>query len=272
MKNKTRLKTILLAASIFLTTLALVSCGSNEQKLPFAQQPPKTEINVSAAVSLKEALGEIAEKYRTKNPNTKIIFNFGASGTLQKQIEQGAPADMFVSAAPKQMNELEAKNLIKKETRQNLVKNELVLIVPAISSLNPGKYEDIEKKEVEKFAMGEPEVVPAGQYAKQVLTKIGIWDKVKGKAIQGKDVRTVLAYVETGNVAAGIVYKTDAVASGNKVKIAAAAPPLSHEPIVYPIAILTEAKDVKATEDFYKFILSPESKPVWEKSGFTPVK
>lgn len=252
--------------SIFLVMILAVGCGNNPAPKQAAAQP--VEINISAAVSLKDALAEIEKNYQTKNPNVKLILNLGASGTLQKQIEQGAPADIFISAAPTQMNELEAENLVNKATRKNLVENKLVMIVPQNSALNLSKYEDIVKPEVGKFSIGEPTVVPAGQYAQQVLQKMGIWEKVKDKAVLAKDVRTVLTYVETGNAEAGIVYKTDA-ASSSKVRVVAAAPEGSHQPIVYPVAILAGAKQPKAAEDFLTYLTSTESKAVFEKYGFT---
>lgn len=253
--------------SILLITVFVVGCGGGvKQEQPQTAAQP-VELNISAAVSLKDALADIQKNYQAKNPNVKLVYNLGASGTLQKQIEQGAPADIFISAAPTQMNELEAKNLVNKATRKNLVENKLVMIVPLNSALGLTKYEDITKSEVVKFSIGEPSVVPAGQYAQQVLQKIGIWEKVKDKAVLAKDVRTVLTYVETGNVEAGIVYKTDA-ASSTKVKEVASAPEGSHQPIVYPMAILRDTKQQKAAEDFLAYLTAPESKVIFEKYGF----
>lgn len=255
----------LLAAS-----LSVAGCGGGKQETP----PPKAqqvEITVSAAVSLKDALAEIQKNYQAKQPNVTLVFNLGASGALQKQIEQGAPADIFISAAPKQMDELVAKNLINKATRKNLVENKLVLVVPQSSTLGLNKFEDLTNAGVQKFAMGETTSVPAGQYGQQVLQKLGLWDKAKDKIVFAKDVRTVLAYVETGNVEAGIVYKTDAV-SGAKVKIAATAPEGSHEPIVYPVAILSASKQSKAAEEFLAYIAGPDGKAVFEKYGFVMSK
>ena len=196
---------------------------------------------------------------------------WGASGSLQKQIEQGAPADIFVSAAPKQMDELETKNMVHKATRKNLVENKLVLIVPQNSTLGLVKFEDLTKASVQKISVGEPTVVPAGQYAQQVLQKLGIWDQLKDKAVLAKDVRTVLVYVETGNVDAGIVYKTDATSS-NKTKIVATAPEGSHTPIIYPAAVLSGSKQQKSAEAFLAYMAGPEGKPVFEKYGFVMSK
>jgi molybdate transport system substrate-binding protein len=265
---KNRLFSFMMAA--LLITSFLAGCSSEKQATP-ATTPPKIELNISAAVSLKDALAEIQKDYEAKNPNSKLIYNLGASGALQKQIEQGAPADIFISAAPKQMNDLEEKNLVNKSTRKNLVENKLVVIVPTASTLNITKYEDLTKDEVQKVSIGETGSVPAGQYAQEVLKKLGIWDKVQSKAVLAKDVRTVLTYVETGNVEAGIVYKTDAVSS-DKVKIAATAPEGSHQPIVYPVAVLSGTKQEKAAADFLAYLSTPECKTIFEKYGFTMSK
>ena len=264
---KTRILSFLLSA-ILITSL-MAGCSSQKQAIPAT--PQKIELNVSAAVSLKDALGEIQKNYEAKNPNIKLIYNLGASGSLQKQIEQGAPADIFISAAPKQMNELEAKNLVNKTTRKNLVENKLVIVVPKTSAITISSYEDLTKNEIQKISIGETGSVPAGQYAQEVLKKLGIWDKVKDKAVLAKDVRTVLTYVETGNVEAGIVYKTDA-ASSKKVNIAATAPEGSHQPILYPAAILSETKQQKTAEDFLTYLSTPECKAIFEKYGFTMSK
>lgn len=258
---------VVMLAMLVVAALSLVGCSTEKQAPPAAQQDQPIEINVSAAVSLKDALAEIQKNYQAKNPNVKLVYNLGASGSLQKQIEQGAPADIFISAAPKQMNELEAKNIMNKATRKNLVENKLVVVVPKDSKLNITKYEDLAQDAVQKLALGETATVPAGQYAQQVLQKLGLWDKVKDRVVFAKDVRTVLAYTETGNVEAGIVYKTDATSS-DKVKVAAVAPEGSHEPIVYPVAIATGSKQQQAAEAFVAYLFSAESKAVFEKNGF----
>jgi molybdate transport system substrate-binding protein len=258
---------VFLFICVCLISMITAGCSGKSEKAP-DQAAQTVELNVSAAVSLKDALTEIQKQYEVKNPNVKILYNLGASGSLQKQIEQGAPADLFISAAPKQMDELDAKNLINKVTRKNLVENELVLVIPVNSTLDINQFNDLVKPTVGKVSIGEPSVVPAGQYAQEVLRKLNIWDKVSGKAVLAKDVRTVLTYVETGNVEAGIVYKTDA-ASSTKVKIAAIAPEGTHQPIVYPAAVLTSGKQQKAAEDFFAYLMNPESKAIFEKYGFT---
>ena len=253
--------------------LLFTGCGGGSAPAKPAATPaaPPVELTVSAAVSLKDALKDLQTAYLTKAPQVKLVFNLGASGSLQKQIEQGAPADIFISAAPKQMNELESKSMIQKPTRRNLVENKLVLIVPQNSPLKIAKFEELANSDMKRLGIGEPNVVPAGQYAEQALKKLGIWDQVADRIVFAKDVRTVLAYVETGNVDAGIVYKTDAAAS-SKVKIAAIAPEGSHQPVLYPAAILAGSKNVKAAEDFMVFLSSPDGKAIFEKHGFVMSK
>lgn len=257
--------------SVLLAAFLAAGCGEQAKPTANSQAEQPIELNVSAAVSMKDALAEIQSHYQEKHPTVKIVYNLGASGSLQQQIEQGAPADLFISAAPKQMDDLQTKNLIKQDSRKNLLENKLVMIVPQDSTLNLIRYDELTKDSVQKIAIGEPKVVPAGQYAQEVLKKIGIWDQVVAKLVMAKDVRTVLVYVESGNVDAGIVYQTDA-ASSKKVKIVATAPEGSHKPIVYPAAVLTGAKQPKAAQEFLEYLFSPESQAVFEKYGFTMSK
>ena len=260
-------------AGILVAFMLVAGCGGSSQpKAPKAMEVSKPiELNISAAVSLKDALAEIQTNYQKKMPHVKLLYNLGASGSLQKQIEQGAPADLFISAAPKQMDELERKHLISKGSRINLVENQLVLVTPKTSAFVLKDFSDIQQAAVKKIALGETAVVPAGQYAQQALASMGLWETVKEKAVYAKDVRTVLTYVETGNVEAGFVYKTDAAAS-EKVQIAAIAPAGSHAPIVYPMGMMEGAKNQKAAEAFALYLTGAEGKAVFEKYGFVTGK
>lgn len=253
--------------AVALLAVALAAgCSVKKPTAPEVVAPP-TELNVSAAASMKDVLAEIQQNYQNIKPHVKLNYNFASSGALQKQIEQGAPADLFISAAAKQMDELEAKNLIHKQSRRNLVENQLVMVVPKDSALSLQRFEDIANSGVKKYGLGEPETVPAGQYARQVLQKLNLWDLTKHKAVLAKDVRTVLTYVETSNTEAGFVYRTDAAIS-DKVRIVAAAPANSHQPIVYPAAVLTGAQQVKEAGEFLTYLQSPEAKTIFEKYGF----
>jgi len=235
---------------------------------PIPAQNTKVELTASAAISLKDALDEIKQAYEQANPGVTIATNYGASGTLQLQIEQGAPVDVYISAAPKQMDALASKGLLLEGTRKNLLRNEVVLIVPKDSSTRISSFQDLTGANVKQVALGEPTVVPAGQYAKEVLTKLGIYDAVNAKAVLAKDVRQVLTYVETGNVDAGIVYKTDALSS-SKVRIVAEAPADSHAPVLYPVAVIKDSKNPAAAKQFEDFLASPKGTEIFRKYGFS---
>jgi len=229
---------------------------------------PSADLTISAAISLKDSMDEIAQLYKVETPDAVIHFNYGASGTLQRQVEEGAPVDIFVSASPSQMDALESKGLVLAGTRKDLAKNEIVLIVPrgkgGISS-----FADLTKTEAKIIAIGEPQVVPAGKYAQEVLTHLGLYDQLKPKFVLAKDVRQVLTYVATGNADAGIVYSTDAKTS-DKVTVVATAAEDSHSPVIYPVAVLKSSKDAAAAKNFVEFLLGSKARAVFQKYGFLP--
>jgi molybdate transport system substrate-binding protein len=229
-----------------------------------AQQPGS--VTVSAAISLKDVLDELGRVYEQRHPGAKILFNYAGSGTLQHQIEQGAPVDIFFSAAARQMDTLQSEGLIVAGTRRNLVVNELVLIVPATSNL-VRNFQDLVRPDVKIVALGEPETVPAGMYARQALDHLGLLAAVKKKTVYAKDVRQVLTYVETGNADAGMVYRTDALISA-KVRIVATAQAASHDPIVYPAAVVKGSKNIASARAFLDFLAGPEARMVFAKYGF----
>lgn len=247
-------------AGILLTFLLGVVSDNLTLTTPVSAQ--SSSLTVSAAISLKDALQEIKTRYQ---PKAQITYNFGSSGSLQQQIEQGAPVDIFISAANKQMDALQSKNLLLTGSRHTLVTNQLVLITPK-SEKSINNFQDLTKPGI-KIALGEPKSVPAGQYGEEVLKYYKILNQVKSKIIYGKDVRQILTYIETGNVNAGLVYVTDAKTS-QQVRIAATAPPNSHAPIVYPIAILKDSKNPNTAKAFEQFLLSNQSKNVFNKYGF----
>lgn len=263
--NAMKIKQVLtFLVGILLTFLLGIMSDHFPVSVPvFAQS---SSLTVSAAISLKDALAEIKRLYQKSPPNVQITYNFGSSGSLQQQIEQGAPVDIFISAANKQMDALESQNLLLPNSRHTLVTNQLVLITPKSENIVT-KIQDLTKPEVTKIALGEPKSVPAGKYSEEVLKYYKILDQVKSKIIYGKDVRQVLTYVETGNVNAGLVYATDAKTS-TKVRIVATAPQQSHSPIVYPIAILKDSKNQNTAKAFDKFLISNQAKNVFKKYGF----
>ena len=234
-----------------------------------AQNNPSS-ITVSAAASLKDALDAIAPAFAKERPNITIHYNLGASGTLQQQIQQGAPVDVYISASPAQMDSLDKQGLLLPGTRRNLLRNRLVLIVPAGSS-QVSDFKDLLKPSIKTVAIGEPQTVPAGKYAQDVLTHFGLYQSLTPKLALAKDVRQVLTYVASGNADAGIVYATDAKIT-NQVKVTATAPEDSHAPIVYPVAVLKDTKNAEAAKSFVAFLSSPAAQSTFEKFGFSPAE
>lgn len=229
----------------------------------------EADLNVSAAASLKDALTEIQILYKAEKPNVALSITFGGSGTLQQQIEQGAPADVFLSAAASNMNALKTKGLMIDSTIKNILENTLVLVLPSDSISTVKTLEEVKTStDIKKIALGEPITVPAGKYAEQVFAFYNALDAVKAKAVYGKDVREVLTWVESGNVDAGVVYSTDAYGS-DKVRIAATADNGTHDPIIYPAGVVKATKVPAAAKDFVDFLSSDKAKAVFEKYGFS---
>lgn len=232
--------------------------------------PAPVELNVLAGVGMTDAIKAINVLYMEHNKNVTIIANFAAAGTLQQQIEQGAPADVFISAGAKQMQALQDGGLIVNETRQNLLKNRVVLVVPSNSALNITNFMDLCNDDVIKIAIGDPEFVPAGTYGKQALDLLGIYEKVQSKLILCSDVRQVLGYVEAGNVDAGIVYSTDAAIT-DKVRIVADAPDEINSKIVFPAAVIKASSNIEAAKAYIAFLFGDEAKVIFEQFGFVVV-
>jgi molybdate transport system substrate-binding protein len=224
------------------------------------------DILVSAAASLTDVLKEISNGYQSKSRHT-VKFNFGPSSGLARQIEEGAPADLFFSADLPQMDSLDKNGRLEPGTRKNLLSNQLVIVVPADSNLTISSSKDLVKAEVKRIALAEPTTVPVGVYTSKYLTDEGLWDKVKLKVVPVQDVRATLASVESGNVEAGFVYKTDAAAS-RKVRIAYEVPIGKGPKITYPVAIVKESKRKDAARNFMNYVQSPAAKDAFKKYGF----
>lgn len=225
-------------------------------------------MTVSAAVSLKDAFTEIGELYKKKTGKT-VNFNFGASGALQKQIETGAPVDVFASAGEKQMDELAAKKLIDADSRKDFARNKLVLIVPQNSVLNLETFDGLSDLRVQKIAVGNPKTVPAGQYTEQFFEKNNLKNALQSKLIFAEDVRQVLDYVVRGETDAGIVYATDAKSADGKIKIVATASETDHDPILYPLALIKDGKQKQNAKEFSDLVLSAEGQAILQKYGFS---
>ena len=269
MKNNKKLLKFLTISILSLLLVFGWNYFSNIQLENSSQATSSTQLTISAAASLKDVMEEIEPLYEQEHPGTEIIYNFASSGSLQRQIEQGAPVDIFISAAAKQMDALEKQDLLLTETRHDLLKNQMVLVIPA-SNKKVDNFNDLTTKEIQIIALGEPKSVPAGKYAQEVLTSFKIADQVNSKAVYAKDVRQVLNYVATGNVEAGIVYRTDAQVSDH-VKIAAIAPETSHSPVMYPIAVIKDSDNPEAATELVEFLTTPEAQTVFEEYGFVPV-
>jgi len=254
--------------------LFLTGCESPEtsQLENSSQETNANQLTVSAAASLQDVMKAIKPLYEEAYPDREIVYNFASSGSLQRQIEQGAPVDVFMSAAVDKMDALAEKDLIINETRRDLLKNQMVLVIQEgnKANLNITDFEDLNTEKVNLIALGEPESVPAGRYAQDVLNSFNIADKVNAKAVYGKDVRQVLNYVATGNVEAGIVYRTDAQDSDN-VEIIATAPEDSHSPVIYPVAVIKDSDTPEVGKELIEFLTTEEAQAVFEDYGFVPV-
>jgi molybdate transport system substrate-binding protein len=226
---------------------------------------------VGAAISLKESFNELGGNYEHRT-GTKVTFTFGSSGELEKQIEAGAPVDVFASAAEKEMDELEAKNLIDRATRTDFARNSLVLVVPVDSKVQLHSFSGLEKPSVTKIAIGNPKTVPAGQYAEELLRNTQLWPKVESRLIMGENVRQVLDYVARGEVDAGIVYATDVQVAQGKVSVAASAADQDYGPILYPLAVIKDSANANAAKGFVDLVVSPEGDQILKKHGFRPAK
>lgn len=224
------------------------------------------DIYVSAAASLTDVLKEIAIPYE-KQSGDNLVFNFAASSMLARQIEEGAPADLIFSADEAKLDALEKEGLLLPETRKSVLSNTLVIVVPNDSTVNFNSAKDLAGPDIKKIAVGEPSSVPAGIYARKYLDKLGIWQKLADKIVPVESVRAALAAVESGNVDAGIVYKTDALIS-NKVKIAYEVPASEGPAISYPLAVLKEAKSPDAAKKLAAYLESAPAEAVFEKYGF----
>ncbi|MDR3182880.1 MAG: molybdate ABC transporter substrate-binding protein [Planctomycetaceae bacterium] len=231
------------------------------------------ELNLAAAASLKECMNEIIVLYKTAAPNVKVVANYEASGTLQKQIENGAAADVFISANQEKMDILEQKGFTVKETRKNLLKNKVVLIVPKNAASPIKTFADLgsDKLKEKGLAIGDPKVVPAGKYATDIFKTLKIEDKVMPKTVLAQNVRAVLAYVAQQEVDAGIVYLTDAMLMKDKVVVVDEAPEKSHEPTIYPSAVIKTGGSIEDGKSFQQFLFSEKSAALFKKYGFETV-
>jgi molybdate transport system substrate-binding protein len=224
------------------------------------------EINVYAAASLTDSLKEIAAGWE-KQSGDKIHFSFGASSTLARQIQEGAPADLFFSADEAKMDALDKAGRIVKETRQSRLGNSLVVVVGADSSLTINSLANLTNASIKRLALADPKTVPAGIYSRECLEKLKLWSAIEPKVVPTDNVRAALAAVESGNVEAGMVYKTDAAIS-TKVKVAYQVPAADSPEISYPLALVKDAPHSDAAHKFLDYLDSDAVGKIFEKYGF----
>jgi len=261
------MKKYFLVALLILALVFCAACSTSQDQPTDEEQTEQVTLTVAAAASLTNVTEEIKDLYAEKAPNVTLNFTYGSSGALQTQIEEGAGVDVFFSAATKQMNALTDEDLIDTASRKDLLANEVVLIIPKDSTKDITSFEDLATDKVSLLAIGDPASVPAGQYAKEVFTALGIWDAISAKATLGTDVTAVLTWVENGEVDCGVVYSTDA-ASSDKVTVVCDAPADSHSPIIYPVAIVKASANAEAAADFIDFLSSDEAMQVFAEYGF----
>jgi molybdate transport system substrate-binding protein len=233
-----------------------------------AADPAADSVLVFAASSLTDVLNELAETY-AKAGHSKPAFSFAASSALARQIENGAPAALFISADEQWMDYVAERKLIVSDTRASVLGNTLVLVSPADKPLTVEIKQGFDLAKAlngGKLSMGDPDSVPVGRYGKTALENLGVWKSVEANVIRADNVRVALAFVERGEAAAGIVYATDAALT-NKVAVMGTFPDSSYPPVSYPIAVLN-GNDSPAARAFRDFVLSPEAKPVFVKHGF----
>lgn len=219
-----------------------------------------------AAASLSESLQEIGTAYE-KRTGDRVRFNLGASSLLARQIEEGAGADLFFSADEAKMNDLDRKGLIDRESRKSRLGNSLVIVIRQDSPVRINTAKDLDGPQIRRLALAEPTTVPAGIYAREYLVREKLWDEIQAKVVPTESVRAALAAVESGNVDAGIVYKTDAGIS-KKVAVALEIPAANGPRITYPVALLNDSRNKSGARAFLSELNSKSSGEVFRKFGF----
>ena len=258
-----------IVAVIAVSGVGLWAADANATNATNATNLDGQTVNLAAAASLKNAFDEkLIPMFQEKYPGVTVTPTYASSGDLQSQIENGLEADVFMSAANKQMNALADEDLVNNDTNLQFLENKVVLIVPKDSTANITSFEDL-KDANGTIAIGDPESVPAGQYGKEVLTNLGIWDAVESKLSLGTDVTSVLNQVAEGSADYGIVYATDAKSNDN-VKVICEAPESALKtPVIYPVAMLKDSKNPEAAQAFLDFLQTKEAKDVFVEYGFT---
>ena len=248
----------------FLTTIGLMftilsGCATDKQK--------PIELSIFAAISLTDALGEIGTAF-TAESGIKIFYNFAASTTLQRQLEKGATADVFISASPHQVVALGTNGLLEDNSRYDLLTNRLVLVSDDTEEISVETLANLTAPEISRIAIGHPNIVPAGTYAKEALIHFGLWETLHPKLVFGTDVRATLAYVTAGNADVAIVYKTDTTLT-RRIKVLYQLPSEAYTRIIYPAVIMKDSPQKQLARRFMTYLHSMESSEIFEKHGFT---
>lgn len=260
-----KIRRYLIVVFLFLLVLILFLSGCMKST---GTKEEKVELTISAAASLTDVLEELKISFAEHNSTISLTINYGSSGALQQQIEQGAPIDIYISASVKQMDALTKQKLIITGSRIDLLENAMVLIAPK-DVTNVESFKALTSNAVKRIGIGEPGSVPAGHYAKEVLTAMHLWDELQHKFVLGKDVRQVLTWVETGNVDAGIVYMTDARSAD--VSIISEAPEGSHSPVIYPAAVIAASPQKQAAAEFLSYLTSREASEIFLRHGYKTI-
>jgi molybdate transport system substrate-binding protein len=248
--------------SLLIAVLALCMAA------PYARSQ---SVTVFAAASLRNALDEV-DAFNRKKGGPKVVVSYASSSALAKQVENGAPADIFISADLDWMDYLEKRNLIKAASRTNLLRNELVIVAPAGTNVSfkiGPRFPLAAQLGTGRLAMGDPDHVPAGKYGRAALEALGVWQSVADRIARAENVRSALLFVSRGEAPLGIVYRTDALAD-KKVRIVGAFPADSHPPIVYPAAILAGRQGAAAAGEFFAVLQSPQAAAIFKAHGFVP--
>ncbi len=269
MQHKRRIfSSSIVGAAILTAALAmgLAACGTDTDA---TQSGASQELSVSAASSLKAVMTDLGAAFDAAN-GTKTSFNFEASGTLQTQIEAGAPADVFASAAMKQVDALDGQGLVEAGSVKVFASNEIVLVVPADSTLGISSFEELAGADVKRVTYGDPAAAPHGVAAEQILDTLGLFDQVKPKVIYAANVTQALEYVANGEVDAGIVFSTEATVAGEKVKVAATSEPSWHGLIAYPAAVVSSSGNKLLAQAFVDFLVGTDGQTILQQYGFLP--
>jgi len=226
------------------------------------------EVTLSVAISMKDVVEELGRGFMTARPGVTLRYNFGSSGALQKQIEAGAPVDLFISAAQRQMDELEKSGLITASTRRVFARNVLTVVKPADTTIDIARPADLLDPRITKIVVGSPKTVPVGQYAEESLRALGLWERLQPKLVFSENVRQALDYVARGEVDAGFVYTTDAATRAKQVKEAFRPPEDTYRPVLYPVAVVAGSKHATIARAFLDLLMSRDGQAVLGRFGF----